>query len=363
MLTRRAAIGLAGLAPFAGLVGAAGCAAPAPTTGSPASAPPASLASVARGLGRALEEGDREGFVGMFEAPLRTQATVLFDNAGRLGSFTLDEDPLRQGLRIRWRVGAERDQSTALFTARISADGRVRALGDPSGGAPSWWRHRVVVTGRGPTWLVAAEGRAEASVPWLDAAGVAREHVRAARLVPWADAWDGTLVVEVPHDLLGFASRPVTAAYVTFPLEEDGGRVVLNPTLLGRFDQAGRVGLLVHEGVHVVTRVAFMDAPQWVVEGLAEHVATQVWPAAADDNRRRIREVLDAGAPTDLPRRKELRGADTLTAYALAAVAVEACLERWGREDALAWMAAWSVADRPPDDEIRSAYLARLRNG
>ncbi|MFP5416606.1 MAG: hypothetical protein ACLGHZ_06970, partial [Actinomycetes bacterium] len=57
----------------------------------------------------------------------------------------------------------------------------------------------------------------------------------------------------------------------------------------------------------------------------------------------------------------QLRGSEALTAYALAAVAVEACFQGWGRAESLAWMAAWSSEDRPPEADLTAAYLARLR--
>lgn len=366
VLGRRTVLGLGALAALGGCT-------PDPTSSTaPAPGPRAGQASAQDGRGleeavgrlrAALEARDARAFAAVFAQPLRTRADLVFDNALLLGSFAVEAVPERPGLRVRWRLGEERDPSTSEFWAGVSPQGLIERLEEPAGQpwAATWSRHPVRVLGAGPVRLLAAEERADASAAWLEAAVGARTHLIAAGLEPWASTWDGSLLVDVPHDLIGYAGRAHAAASVVFGGPGDAGRIMLNPTLLADADAPGRVGLLVHEGVHVVSRSGFMEAPLWVAEGLAEHTASAVWPAAARDNDRRVRERLADGLPAGLPTDEELRaGSGALTAYALAAEAVRGCFDRWGRREALAWMAAWDAPGRPGEDELRRAYLTRL---
>lgn len=386
MLTRRALLALG-----VGLVG--GCAAPAralpdgavPTvrlppgdapTGDLSSGTAASDADGARVVDRlraTLSAGDRAGFVATASAPMRTRAAVLFDNWRALSSVQLDHDPTPDGgpgdLVVRWRAGDEvrpGENRLGLVVSRTGAsrEGELVDLSDEGRHAASWAHDPVVVARRGPVAVVSAvPDRAHAL---LDAASWAATRLVEAGLDGFG--WDGSLVVEVPADLLGFgrmarSSGPVAGlAAVSLSSTPDAGyRVIVNPSSTLAPDDLR--GVLLHEGVHVVTRAMWRTAPLWVAEGLAESVATAHWPAQADRNAALVRRAAASGGLT-LPTGHQLRaeGDEGDTAYAVAQAAVEAMAGRWGETRVHAWVADWTAGDRP-DEAALTAALRQATGG
>lgn len=386
MLTRRAFLALVGVP----LV--AGCHPAAARTPAAGGSPAAGAASgprpgqVVAALRQAWLSGDRQAFVALFAPQARSHGALLFDNASLLGSFDLEPVSGTPGaaaerVRLTWRAGGEREAAVVDAEVTTSPDGLVDAMRLAAGvHEPPWWRHPVSVVGpdggSGDVWLVTTRDRASAAAPWLAAAEVAVGHLQAARLTPWEAGWDGTLVLEVPQDLLAFEAGPDSVAYAS--LESGAGRIAVNPTQIEGYGPDERVGLLVHEGVHVVTRSPGSAAPLWAIEGLAESVATGVWAAQSAEN---LHLVLRAGATAAgralgggqaddrsgvrvaLPTDEQLAEGgltDRQVAYALAEVAVEGCFARWGRDRVLGWVDDWAAPGRPGTDEITRAYRDEL---
>lgn len=309
-------------------------------------------------LARALEASDRGAFVGNVAEHLRTQAGVIFDNARQMSAFALypADDP--DGIRVRWRAAGERDAFTEAFTFRLGGDGLVEWWHPrrPTG-TPEWWRHLVLVAGSAPAWVVAARRWEGELAGWLEPAVEAARLLRAEPFGRAGEDWDGTLVLGLPYDSLTFAAP--SGGYVASGEGALGTRIMLNPENPAAPED--RLGLIAHEGVHVITLRALAKAPAWLREGLAEHVATRWWPRQAVENERLVRAAVAEGPPTVLPADADFRSAQGETAvraYALAAVAARACEERWGREALLGWYDG--APARPTDHELTGAYLDAL---
>lgn len=363
MLTRRGLL-------LAGAVGGAatlsGCSGVGIKLASAFVQPADGLGPVADRLNRALRDRDEAAFTGLFVPALRAKAALVHRNAGVLGSFAfeVESDDGAEALLAKWRMGEERAASTSVLPAeRADGEGvRVASFGPPGPRRiPTWWDHPVEVLGTGPVRVMAAQARAEASRAWADSAGEAIGHLAASGLDPWLPEWDGTLSVEVPNDIGGMRPSTDAAATATTERRGDTSRIVVNPTLIERYDAESRAGLLVHEGVHVVTRANWWKVPDWITEGLAESVSTPVWAASATTNARLVKDAVAHGIPDTLPTDEQIQDDETdSTAYALAQVAVEACFERWGRAESLRWLASWPEG-APEVGEITQVYRAALR--
>jgi hypothetical protein len=315
-------------------------------------------------LAAALSARDRAGFVGAFASTTAAQALagLLWDNFVALGVTDLTA-PAPGRLRARWAVPGERsvaEEEAALTFAGPQIADAVAA--GPT--APLWLLQPLTVRSARGAACVAAPGTPEADA-WLDAAGDAVAIVAKAGLGEAAAAWDGVLVIELPTEASSFAratgltlsTASATQAVTVMATAASAPRVVGNPGATASLDPVGLRTLLVHEGVHVATRSAVSSAPLWAVEGIAEAVA------AASDETTRARNlglVRATTRPTALPTQADLNGPAADTAYALASVAVDAAIARWGRATFTGWLADWRTTSRPSDADLTSAYLAAL---
>lgn len=328
----------------------AGCAPRGPARGSAAPSPTEATTppdAVVTALSDALTRGDRPAFVGAFVPTLTLQAGVLFDNARTLGGFVLG--PLvGDQVGVTWRVADERHAASTHLTLTADASGRVASLRPPAGESePVWWRHPVVVTRDGGALLVTTRDRAAASAPWVASAARAAAHLADAGVARSPDAWDGRLVVEMPHDLLSFDAPPSVACYV-HALAGGALRAVLNPTLSG-YDDSDRLALMVHEGAHVVIDSPRLAAPLWLVEGMAESLALDVSPKQAAAASETVARLKAAGVDR-IPADPDFHADDpdaAGAAYALAAVAHRGCVRRWGDAAVQRWLHDWD-GTRPP---------------
>jgi len=315
-------------------------------------------------LDATLSTRDRAGFVGAFAPDTAAQvlAERLWGNFVALGVTDLTA-PAPGRLRAHWAVPGERsvaEEEVALtFVGHQVADA---VAAGPA--APLWLIQPLTVHGALGAACVAAPGTTEADA-WLTAAGDAAAIVAKAGLGEAAAAWDGVLVTELPSDVAAFAlasgltlsTSSATQAVTVMATAASAPRIVGNLGATASLDPVGLRTLLVHEGVHVATRSAVSSAPLWAVEGIAESVA------AASDEVARVRNLglaRDSARPTALPTAADLNGATAETAYALAAVAVDAAIARWGRPAFAGWLADWRSASRPSDADLTAAYLAAL---
>ncbi len=125
--------------------------------------------------------------------------------------------------------------------------------------------------------------------------------------------WNGRLVAELPSNerlveqVLGAApdSRrgiaaitwPESTASATAPL-----RIVVNPAPVQHVATLGLDVLATHEATHVATRSPLSSAPLWLVEGYADWVAYDTWPAAVEPALEPLLAEVAAGrAPSGLP--------------------------------------------------------------
>lgn len=343
----------------------AGCSSPSSAPSSGASGPDAAASEVAA----AWNAGDRAAFESAF-APLadaRAQAGLVWDNLTLLARVRLSE--AAGHLRVAWSVGGEAAAATHTLAPR-RMQGQVVAW-DPVGPRPLWLEAALVVDVSGPAALLSTAGMDPgARARWADAARAAVRAVAEAGLGPAASGWDGTLVVEVPADLAGFVrvsglrdGFAEAGAVTRLDAPDAAPRVVVNPVSTRDLSGEGALVLLTHEAVHAAIRSPWSSAPLWVVEGLAESVAASASGAHAARNLALARAYVEqAGVPEMPPSFAELTGGrpDPDTAYALAALAVAALGDRYGRERVLAWVADWSAADRPSQEELVNAYAEAL---
>lgn len=357
-LARRALLGASALGVLAG------CAPAGAVAGATSAAPQGTDAAAAR-MAQALAATDRAAFRALFTDGLQAQAGVLYDNWGRLASVGLRPD--REGLAVTWRAAEAARPVTHRLRVELSA-GRVQALQAGPAPAPIWLRHPIDVLRAEGVCVVVSRRWASAAQGWLGSARAAASRLEGAALDPWTAGEHGVLVVQLPADALEFRALAASAgpldgvgAY-TLALEPgEAASVVVHAELAQAWAEEDRVGVLTHEGVHALTGSPTSPAPLWLVEGLAESVATETWPAQQARNAALVRAELAASAPDALPTADDLlrAGEAASASYALAEVAVEAAMARWGRARTLGWIARWP-ADAPPTSEFTRTYLAAL---
>lgn len=375
-VSRRALLRRASVAAAVGGVGlggtAAGCAAlpPADWSGGPArSAPPEGPGvEVIRGW----QGGRREEFLGAFAAGRAAQALAarLWDTWRSLSSVALAAAG-PDVIEVAWTAGGETAPATHRVRALASGAGVTDLV--PEGPLPLWLREAVRVAERAGAVLVTPAG-ADPAVRgrWLDSAAAAVARLRAAELDAAAASWDGHLVVEVPAGLIDFSAMVTdpgqdlsgTAAVTRMDARDSGPRIVVNPLATDGLAAGAAADLLAHEGVHVATRSPWLAAPLWVVEGLAESVGAAPGGDQAARNRSLARAaVRRGGVPDALPPDAAFgaSGVAVEETYALAEVAVEACLDRFGHAMFLAWVADWDGPGRAGDAELTAAYVTAAR--
>ena len=365
--SRRALLGAAATGVLAGCARAPGGAASEPVASEPVASDPVTR------LADAFAARDRAGFLALFTDRMQSQAGVVFDNWGRLSSVRVQAgepatgDGARQ-IAVAWRAGSEGLAVTHRLRAEASG-GLIDALRADAGPAPVWLRHPVGVRSAEGACLIASDRWAPEAGAWLDAATAAAARARGAGLDAWPSAAGGVLVVELPADITEFralagsgGSPAGTGAYTLAAGTGEALHVVVNAAAAQAWSAEDRAGVLTHEAVHAATGSPVSTAPLWLVEGLAESVATASWPAQDAANARLVAEAArSASPPTSLPGDAGLLapGAAASGAYALAELAVEAAMAHWGRARTLGWIAGWPDG-APTTAELTSAYLAEL---
>lgn len=326
---------------------------------SPNAADPESLTALAAKLNEAVSHQDAAAFAASFEPGLASTAAMLFGNAMNAAQWLAEAGA--DALFVRMRAGQEVGWGSAAVLPAFGSAGKVVQFRERAGVRPVVWLHQpVTVLHRGRIGLVAATTQAGQADQWLSATSDATARLAQFDFSAWrATAWDGSLVLELPADLLQFAEDASIGAYVVVRQPEDEPRIVCNPVARSGFDALKHRELMAHEAVHAITRSPGRAAPLWAIEGYAEHHAERAYPELAASNE----AILRASSGTRLPTAAELNGG-AADSYQRAALVVAAAQARWGERQVSAWFADWDRSDPPAPavfaDEL-SAALGRLR--
>jgi hypothetical protein len=226
-----------------------------------------------------------------------------------------------QQVRVAWALPGERRVAELevwlTFVDEPSGGGGgsvTRLAGDsdsPVAASPvPIWLQQPVRLHRDGSVLVLAD--ADDADDWLIQAKGARRAVAARAGLPDRDPKD-VLVVEVPQSRTVFeralgvpAGSYAAVAAAAWPQGPDTGsapiHVVVNPEASGQLGVLGRSVLLTHEAVHVATRSPGSQAPTWLVEGYADQIAYDAYPAGSEPAQETVREyVRERGTPRDWP--------------------------------------------------------------
>ncbi|HET9871708.1 MAG TPA: hypothetical protein VFP89_03805 [Propionibacteriaceae bacterium] len=267
-----------------------------------------------------------------------TTATMLWGNLTQLpltrfelaaGARTASLSPTRRALlgdeawvqqvRVRWQLAAEPYPAAHWIWMTFSGGSRPLLAGTadaPSGEStearPLWWLEPVTVARSADSVaLVAAKSTARR---WALRGHTAVQAV-AGRVGGHAGSRSNPqLTLEVPSSqamferVLGVAGgsyRAVAAtAWPEGPDTETAAlRVVVNPDAVNGVGEEGLAILLAHEATHVLTRSPGSAAPTWLVEGFADYVAYEAYPATrATAAAALLDRVRRHGPPPGLPR-------------------------------------------------------------
>lgn len=296
----------------------------------------------------------RIGWKGLTWAVESPQATVSATRRTVLGA-----DAWVQQVRLTWALPGEsraaEDTIWLTFVDQAGADGGVatRLAGDtdnPDAAAPVpiWLQQPVRLLSYGSTLLLTDADDAEA---WLGQAAAARRAV-ATRVGQAGRDPGGVLVVEVPASraiferALGVTAGSYAAiAAAAWPMGPDSGtapiHVLVNPEASERLSTLGRNVLLTHEAVHVATRSPGSSMPTWLIEGYADQIAYEAYPAGSAPAEETVKEsVRQHGAPRGWPDQDDFApdAADLDLSYDLA------------------WTAARSIASAYGDDGLDRFY-------
>lgn len=249
-----------------------------------------------------------------------------------------------QEVTISWayagetRVSQESVWLTFVTEPRSPAGRMVTKLAgdtdDPTGISPTpLWLQQPVRLHRSGSVLVLTASTKAAS--WVAASRQAQQAV--AQRVGTADRdRRGVLVVEVPQSRAVFertvgvspGSYAAVAAAAS-PMGPDTTRapihVVVNPEAAGRLTALGRKVLVTHEAVHVAVRSPGSPTLTWLVEGYADQIAYDAWPAGRVPALRSVgRSVREHGVPARWPSEEDFApdAKDLDLAYDLAWTAV-----------------------------------------
>lgn len=245
-----------------------------------------------------------------------------------------------QEVTISWayrgenRIAEENVWLTFATEPQSNAGGVVAKLvgdtDDPTGVSPTplWLQQPVRPYRSGSVLVLTDSSRAER---WVDEVRQAQQ-AGARRVGNAGRDQGGVLVVEVPQSralferTLGVPSGSyATVAAAAWPMGPNTMRapihVVINPEAAGRLTELGRKVLLAHEAVHVAVRSPGSPAPTWLVEGYADQIAYDIWPAGRAPALRSVaRSIREHGVPTSWPSEEDFApGAESLDlAYDLA---------------------------------------------
>ena len=209
-----------------------------------------------------------------------------------------------------WLTFVIEPRSAAVAVAKLAGD-----ADDPAGvsATPLWLQQPVRLHRSGSVLVLTASATADR---WVVEARRAQQS--ASRRVGTAGRdRGGVLVVEVPQSRALFErslgvspGSYATVAAAAWPLGPDATRapihVVVNPEAADRLTELGRNVLLTHEAVHVLVRSPGSPAPTWLVEGYADQIAYDTWPAGRIPALQAVsRSVRAAGVPTRWPAEKD----------------------------------------------------------
>jgi hypothetical protein len=243
-----------------------------------------------------------------------------------------------QPVTVTWSLPGESrvaiDRLWLTFVDESGPDGAVtRLAGDGDSpveptALPIWLQQ--------PVRLLRADGvllltDADDAHAWSAQAADARRAV-AARIGPARRHPDEVLVVEVPQSRAifertlgvqpGSYAAVAAAAWPRGPSASTAPvHVVVNPEASRRLSVLGRQVLLTHEAVHVATRSPASPAPTWLVEGYADEIAYDAYPAGAAPAVAAVRAAVRAdGTDRHWPTEQEFSPAapDLDLAYDLA---------------------------------------------
>ena len=233
----------------------------------------------------------------------------------------IDEDPaltatLPRGqwaaaVQATWRFdGFDDEPARAEISVVLAQDGdrvRVHAIGGGERPVPLWLTGALEVRRTADTLVLAAGSAATAD----RYAGLARSAVPAVKAVVGGHP---RVVVEVPaspaalDQALGAqeGEYAAIAAVTTFPGTGRGAsapvHVFVNPEVFGALKAAGAQLVMTHELTHVATDAVHSKAPQWLLEGYADHVALHGSRLPVSMTAGQIiRQVRRDGAPKSLP--------------------------------------------------------------
>ncbi len=344
-------------------------------------------------LADAVANQDQQAFravVSTADPKFATTATMLWRNLDQLALVQLDltaealQVPLSaerrmllggtawvQQVRIRWRLPEEQASAEhRVWVTFVADDARPLVAGTIDGPAaeasaqPLWWLEPVTVARKAGSVALVSSG---AAAEWAIRAATAARELSRRRDGAAVNGWSGGLVIEVPSGsaaferVLGVASGSYRRiAAVTWPegptLETAALRIVVNAAVVNRaggdsagvnragetgLSPAGRSILILHEATHVATRSPGSKAPTWVVEGFADYVAYDTYPATRPTaSAALLAEVRRAGAPSALPEDREFAptAPDLDLSYAQA------------------WLACQFAADTYSEDKLATFY-------
>lgn len=244
-----------------------------------------------------------------------------------------------QQVTVAWALRGDSYPAQHTLWLTFLRDGKaIQVAGTADGPAerraqPLWLVDSVQAERQGKVTVLAASDRSAST--WarrgsVAAAAVARRLHGAHRPGAGRASWNGSLVVEVPADqddferVLGVAAgsygQIAAVAWPEGPTEATAAlRIVVNPALADRLEDDRADVLLTHEATHIATRSAASRAPTWLVEGFADYVAYDAFPASAEAAAApAMVRVQKLGPPRELPAddRFSAGAADLELAYA-----------------------------------------------
>jgi hypothetical protein len=144
----------------------------------------------------------------------------------------------------------------------------------------------------------------------------------------WAAQWDHKVVILVPHDqkeaerLVRGRDLSDVAAVASSQVEQGpahrilGNRVIVNTSVIQRYNQLTVQVVVTHEMTHVATRNVGVGVPLFLVEGFADYVALRPVEAPLRITRPVLAAaVRDGSFEGRLPSDAELLGVDAALAY------------------------------------------------
>ncbi|HEU5484792.1 MAG TPA: hypothetical protein VFU98_07795 [Microlunatus sp.] len=270
-----------------------------------------------------------------------------------------------QPVTVTWSLPGESrvasDELWLTFVDEAVPDGTItRLAGDGDSPVdlapvPIWLQQPVRLLRAGDVLLLSAAADAET---WTTQAADARRAVTSRIGVARRDR-DEVLIVEMPQSQQVFEQTLgvppgsyASVAAAAWPRGPDPTtapvHVVVNPEASRQLGELGRQVLLTHEAVHVFTRSAQSPAPTWLVEGYADEIAYDAYPAGAAPAEKAVTSAIRAdGSDRSWPSDKDFApdAADLDLAYDLA------------------WTAAHSLAGEDGAATLNRFYAAVDRGG